>query len=275
MNNIKPLTNQDWLNSLYQGELYKLPVDVSVSELVEEVNCLLHDIFQVEDIFKVHSYLNEEQFFSRMKVIRKQLFEGDKYINLLKNVFMNLGFRHGDIAFEPLRLRAIRHNGHLNPRAKSVYYPHRDTWYGHGQSMIVGWIPLHDQQEFQTFEIYPDWLRHPVPNDSEVFDYSQWRRAGDEKKIGWQKPTTGLTAVYPQTLKAVDYGNIIRFSAKKSEQLYFSGAHYHKTIEQECDLTRFSVDYRFVYRKDYEKGVGAFNSDNRSKGSAVQDYIVL
>ena len=62
-------------------------------------------------------------------------------------------------AFDPLRLRIIKGDGHHNPAAKAVYYPHRDTWYGHPQALIVGWLPLDDLREDETFVFFPDYLR--------------------------------------------------------------------------------------------------------------------
>lgn len=271
----KPADNDTWLKQLYQGELYKLNPDTDSLTLADSVLQLLMNTFQVDDIYHVHDQLSEEQFFKAMKHIRKHLFAGEPFIEKLHKLFHGLGFAAGELAFEPLRLRAIRHNGHFNPRAKAVYYPHRDTWYGHDQSMVVGWLPLHHQDAHQTFEIFPDWLDQAVANNSALFNYDEWRQAGTEKKIGWQKKNTGLNALYPQAQQTVDYGQVVRFSASKAERLFFSGAHFHKTLEQVHGLTRFSVDFRFVYLKHARAKLGAINADARCQGAALQDYITL
>ncbi|WNO10854.1 hypothetical protein [Teredinibacter sp. KSP-S5-2] len=270
-----PNDPKTWRDQLYQGKLYKLSPSPKTINLVREVNSFLQEIFALDNLTQVHKKLDEDDFFQAMKTIRKNLYEGKKYRLLLTDVLVELGYSEGEIAYEPLRLRAIRHNGHLNPRAKAVYYPHRDTWYSHGQSLIVGWIPLHDQTEEQTFEIYPEWYKESVPNNSEVFDFDQWRENGSDRKIGWQKKSTGLTAVYPEATETVPIKEIVKFGAKTGEQLLFSGAHFHKTREQTNDLTRFSVDYRFVHLGDHQQGIGAPNADNRSRGCAVKDYIRL
>ena len=247
----------------------------SAHELVHHVNNLLYQVFSTEELAVVHKTLNEDEFFSCMKSIRKELFESDFYHKLLRNYLASFGFDKNEVGFEPLRLRAIRPNGHSNPRARAVYYPHRDTWYGHGQSVIVGWIPLHDQSKQQTFEIYPDWLDRAVPNNSEIFDYDQWNSVNSDKRIGWQNKNTGLTANYPQALEEVDPGKRIGFSCKKSQSLFFSGAHFHQTIKQTTDHCRYSVDFRLIHLNDYRNGMGAPNSDNRSKGSSLKDYLPL
>ncbi|MDE1463740.1 hypothetical protein [Spartinivicinus poritis] len=272
--------NIRWRHSIYQGEIYKLPASQVSTELVNAIQQLLLKTFAINELnfnnlVNIHNVLSEADFFAAMKLIRRELFEQPKYTELLSKYLLNLGFKQGEVAFEPLRLRAIRHNGHLTERAKAVYYAHRDTWYGHAQSVIVGWIPLHNQAIHQTFEIYPDWFNRPVSNNSEVFDYNQWRSGNNDKIIGWQKKDTGLTAVYPETTAEVPLGRRIKFSCTQAETLLFSGAHYHQTLKQTRNLSRFSVDYRLIHLADEQQQLGAPNVDNRSRGSALQDYIRL
>lgn len=270
-----PTNTSTWLETLYQGQLYKLPPDNTSLKLSNSVLALLYEQFGIADLSKIHDTLSEENFFNAMKRIRKQLFTQPYYIDTIAESLLNLGFKPGEVAFEPIRLRAIRHNGHLNPRAKSVYYPHRDTWYGHGQSMIVGWIPLHDQTDQQTFEIYENYFHQPVVNDSDQFNHDTWQHNGTDRKIGWQSIDTGLEADYPQTARPDKLGQVIRFSARKAEQLFFSGSHLHKTLEQTHGISRFSIDYRFVCLADHHNRHGAPNVDNRSSGDAVASYIPL
>jgi hypothetical protein len=271
----KPESNQVWRQSLYTGDVYLLPEMVEAVRLSLAVNDLLYKIFETKEIESIHKTLNEDQFFNCMKVIRKELFEGEQFIGLLKQYLRALGFLSGDVAFEPLRLRAIRPNGHLNPRAKAVYYPHRDTWYGHGQSVIVGWIPLHDLKPEQTFEVYPKWLDRPVPNNSEIFDYDQWRSGNSDKRIGWQNKNTGLTAHYPRATEEVELGERLGFGCKKAQSLFFTGAHFHRTLKQSTDRCRYSVDFRLVHLDDAKRNIGAPNTDNRSIGFSVKDYVRL
>ncbi|WP_163832806.1 hypothetical protein [Spartinivicinus ruber] len=136
-------------------------------------------------------------------------------------------------------------------------------------------MPLHDQASHQTFEIYPDWFSQSVPNNSEVFNYDQWRSGNNHKIIGWQKKDTGLSAVYPQSTTDVILGKRINICCKQAEVLFFSGAHYHRTLKQTRNLSRFSIDFRLVYLIDEQQHLGAPNVDNRSHGAALQDYIRL
>ncbi|WP_444996306.1 hypothetical protein [Aliikangiella sp. IMCC44359] len=267
--------NKQLREQLYQGDIYKLATSQASLMLAKDVSKLLCQCFNTEQLDKLHDVLTDTQFFTAMKEVRKQLFTNQYYIDLLREVITSLGFSKEKTIFEPLRLRAMRHNGHTKPEAAAVYYPHRDTWYAHPQCTIVGWIPLHDQNQEQTFEIFPDWLTKPVPNDSEVFDYQQWCAKNWDKKIGWQNKKTGLTARYPQTTSQVELGKRIGFSCKQAEQLLFSGAHFHQTLQQTNHLTRLSVDFRVVDIDDLKANLGVANVDNRSVGLATKDYIKL
>ena len=100
----------------------------------------------------------------------------------------------GAVAFDPLRLRIIQGGGHHNPAARAVYYPHRDTWYGHPQSLVVGWIPLDDLREEETFVFFPDYLRRAAPNDSEIFDYDAWVAAQKAQATNSKSPVATVVA---------------------------------------------------------------------------------
>jgi len=175
------------------------------------------------------------------------------------------------VAFDPLRLRVIRHRGHENPLAAPVYHPHRDTWYSHPRALIAWWIPLDDLAEDETFVFYPDRFAAPVDNDSEIFDYDDWVRDGWELKIGWQK--LGTDARFPRSAPGVDGGRAIGFSCRTGENLVFSGAQFHATLPQATGRTRYSLDFRIVDLEDHGAGLGAPNVDNRSRGSALCDYV--
>lgn len=145
-------------------------------------------------------------------------------------MFASGGLDPERVAFDPLRLRVVRHRDHENPLAAPVYHAHRDTWYAHPLALIAWWIPLDELAAPETFEFYPDHFAAPVDNDSEVFDYSDWVRDGWELKIGWQKLSAGLEARYPQASPGASFGRAVGFSCGTADNLLFSGAHLHVTL---------------------------------------------
>ena len=54
--------------------------------------------------------------------------------------------------------------------------------------------------------------------------------------------------------------------------IVFSGAQLHATVSSPDSLSRYSVDFRTVSRRDVERGVGARNVDSRCTGTALRDF---
>jgi hypothetical protein len=157
--------------------------------------------------------------------------------------------------------------GHENPLAAPAYTAHRDTWYANPQSQLNWWIPLHDVGSGETFAFYPEYFGKEVANNSADFDYDEWIR-----NIGWQN-TDGKKAVYPAA-SGFNRAGAYAFTAKAGDIILFSAAHLHQTTENTSGLTRFSIDFRTVNLEDQSNGKGAPNVDNRSRGSALKDYLV-
>jgi hypothetical protein len=267
-----PASNDEARRHLYRGTVYQLPATGASLALVEEAQRLLRRELG-DDPRSAHARLAPAEFFDRMGAIRRLLFLERRFHHAVARVVEACGFEPARTAFDPVRLRVVLHGGHEDPRTGPVYYPHRDTWYSHSQSVIAWWIPLDDLSAEETFVFYPDAFRHPVPNDSESFEYTRWVERGWGLKIGWQDRDAGLRARYPGVTGPVETGPPIGFACRRGDNLFFSGAHFHRTLPQATGRTRFSLDFRVVDLVDHERGIGAPNVDNRSRGSALVDYV--
>ena len=262
-------------HALYAGDIFlAAPTEASL-KLVEAARAGLAEALDCapERIRDAPQQLENADLFARIGKLRKALYLEPRFHDAVRDVIAAYGFDPKRIAFDPLRLRVIRHEGHKNPLAAPVYHPHRDTWYAHPRALIAWWIPLDDLREDETFVFYPDRFAAPVENDSEIFDYGDWVRDGWELKIGWQKLQAGVEAKYPRAAPGVDGGRAVGFACKTGENLVFSGAHFHATLPQATGRTRFSLDFRIVDLDDHAAGLGAPNVDNRSRGSALKDYV--
>lgn len=260
--------------ALYDGDLFMLAPTTASEQLVADVRALLKTVLGGEDIREIPSRLDGDEWFAKIGQVRRELYLDAHYHDRVRDLVASYGFDPGRTAFDPLRLRAIAHLGHENPRAAPVYYPHRDTWYAHSQAIVTWWVPLDDLAEEETFVFYPDRFREAVPNDSEVFDYDAWVRDGWSLKIGWQDPEAGRRARYPSVIGEWDPGRAVGFSCRRAQTLLFSGSHFHRTLPQATGRARFSLDFRAVDLDDHARGEGAPNVDNRSRGSALVDYTM-
>ncbi len=257
--------------ALYAGRVFKLPPSPASLALVDDVAALMAGELGPEPRLAA-ARLGDEAHFACIGRIRRQIYLTAPYHEAVLRLLAELGQARERIAFDPLRLRCVLDGGQNNPRAKAVYYPHRDTWYGHPASLITVWIPLDDLAADETFVFYPEKFSEPVPNDSEIFDYDEWVAKGWGLKIGWQQRNAGLEARYPGVVGQVDGGPAVGFSCRRGEILLFSGAQFHCTLPQNFGRTRYSLDFRFVDLIDHEQGLGAPSVDNRSRGSALPDY---
>jgi hypothetical protein len=234
---------------------------------------LLEAALETSDIRRAHLRWSGEEFFGKIGALRRVLYLEPEYHRAVREIVAECGFDPARVAFDPVRLRVVQPGGHRNPLAAPVYYPHRDTWYAHPQALIVWWIPLHELGPEQTFDFYPDFFDRAVPNDSEIFDYRDWIKDGPALKIGWQQRDSGASAGYPRALEGPLPERAETFSCAAGDNLIFAGAHYHKTRPQDEETIRYSIDFRVVDLADLAMGRGAPNADNRSRGSAVADYI--
>jgi ectoine hydroxylase-related dioxygenase (phytanoyl-CoA dioxygenase family) len=266
-----PEPNDAARTALYEGRVFMLS---AFPETLQLAACVRERLVENlgSDFRHTQFQVSPDEYFARIGVLRKQIYTAPHFHKLVEAIIRATGFELSETAYDPARLRVVAHAGHENPAAAPVYYGHRDTWYSNSQSMITWWIPLHDVTAAESFEFYPDDYLRPVMNDSERFDFDEWVSEGQEKRIGWQRRETGLTATYPE-LRETPQGHRCPVEARTGELLLFSGQHLHQTQKNMTGQTRFSLDFRTVHVNDHKSGVGAPNVDNRSTGSSLVQYI--
>jgi hypothetical protein len=265
-------TNKALREDLYRGDVFLTEATEASKKLIDLVHEVLHRELGNEPR-RAERLLGPEEFFVCMGKIRKEIYTQQRFHRAVRSCISALGFDNDFVAFDPARLRIINHDGHHNPLAAAVYYPHRDTWYGHPSSLITWWIPLDDLSAEETFWFYPEKFDCAVPNSSLIFDYDEWVSKGWDFRIGWQKVSHHHRLEYPGVIGSPDRGSPVPFSCTKAQNLLFSGAHFHATRPQSFGRTRYSLDFRIVDMRDVQSGRGAPSVDDQSRGSAVEDYI--
>jgi hypothetical protein len=261
--------------AVYAGRVFLAPPTTPSLALASTVRGMLAESLGCApaEIRDASRTLPNAELFARIGALRRMLYLEPRFHAAVRDVIAAFGIDPARVAFDPLRLRVILHDGHANPLAKAVYHAHRDTWYAHPAALIAWWIPLDDLAPHETFEFFPERFATPVANDSEMFDYGDWVRDGWELKIGWQNRRAGIEARYPRAAPGVDGGRAVGFSCRTGDNLLFSGAHFHATLPQATGRTRFSLDFRIVDLDDHAAGLGAPDVDNRSRGSSLGDYV--
>lgn len=260
---------------LYQGELFILQATPESLAFVDAAQSEIDEVFRdVGNARSAHLHLGKDEYFEKAGMLRRKIYKGPRFHILIANLLSALGFADSRTGVDPARLRVVLPGGHENPAAAAMYYGHRDTWYANPQAMLTWWIPLHDVDASNSFCFFPEHFDKPMKNDSEVFNFQRWVEQDEKKLIGWQDKNTGLTARYPQLLEEPT-GTQIPVKCGRGEILLFSGQHLHRTYQHNCELTRFSLDFRTVDFVDQERGKEAINTDNRSTGAWNKKFLAL
>jgi hypothetical protein len=141
-------------HSLYNGALYLLPATAESTAFVANVWNSLEAEFQDVPPREAQFHFTSDDFFDRIGRLRKLFYTDNTFHQHVCAVMASVKFAPEEHGFDPVRLRTVTHDGHLNSAAQAIYYGHRDTWYSNPQAMITWWIPLHDVQSDETFEFF-------------------------------------------------------------------------------------------------------------------------
>ena len=259
MNNIRKL--------LYDGEIIHLTGTASSRTIVRKTHDLINNYFG-GNLREIHTHLSNSDFLRKLSLMRKEL-NSSEFREISWKILDDLGFDHELYAIDQVRLRAIVPNAHNINAARAVYFAHRDTWYGNSQSQINCWIPLHDIDPNEGFDIFANYFSKAVENDSILFDYDKFRDT-----VGWQScKESSKKYVYPSLIGEINKEKIVPIFGKQGSIHLFSAAHLHQTKCIIGTKVRFSLDFRFVNVFDDNQGVGAPNVDNQSQGAAIKDYF--
>ncbi len=268
-----PESNIELRHRLYSGEIFCIPASSESIRLVDACRVELVKALGDQGDYRLAQFrLTASEHFETVGKLRKQFYLENRFQNLLARVVHSFGFSMNENGFDAARLRTVNHDGHLAPAAAPLYYGHRDTWYANPESMITWWLPLHDVEEAETFEFFPEEFSKSVPNDSEIFDFDEWISIDQKKLIGWQDQNTGLTARYPRLLEE-PRSQAVGIKCNAGDTLLFAGQHLHRTHKQTTGKTRFSLDFRTAHSLDTKNGVGPRNVDNRSRGSWHKKFL--
>ncbi|CAM2065066.1 hypothetical protein SCOR_06795 [Sulfidibacter corallicola] len=259
---------------LYDGHVFHLEATASTRRLAAEMWAIVEaQLGESGPAREAQFRLDQPGFYSRIGHLRKRFYGTEPYHRAVFDLLQACGFQREAHRCDPMRLRVITDGGFRDPKAAPVYYPHRDTWYANPQAQITWSLALHDMGPEDSFEFYPEYFDRPVRNDSECFDYDDWVQDDWDRKIGWQNAERDRSSTYPQLRQEIEPQRVEAVKAKAGDLIIFAGAHLHRTRPHSVGRTRFSVDFRTVHREDHERGRGAPNVDNRSRGSTFADHM--
>jgi hypothetical protein len=254
--------------SLLNGEILLCDATEQTETLCDRLRESIQRAFpEVPDPRDAQHHLSPDELFARIRKLRVWLASGP-FNQELRDILSSFGCDLSMTYFDALRLRAVTSEGHKNPAAAPAYYAHRDTWFANPACQLNWWMPLFDTTREQSLGLYPGYWSQPIKNDSALFDYDEFTRAG-----GWQAYGGGVQAKqHHPTVQEPIKEQPQQFARPKGSLLLFAGAHLHAPIPHATGVTRFSVEFRTFHIEDLHTKRES-NSDNQSKGSTAGDFL--
>jgi hypothetical protein len=274
----KPQLTAVWFNRLvsdderrvrlHRGEVFVYDRIGAVQEFASFTREFIESGLKPYEPIHIHERLTPGELAPLLGRLKPQFTHHPEARKLVCRMLEELGPDPFDCHMDVPKLRTAYPSGHLTKGIAYAFPGHRDTWYGAPQAQINWWMPVYPLQEDNAMAFYPRYFSAPVANNSEEFNY--YRRNIERADVAEfvdsdpriQPAATQLDKSEPRVLLLPPVGGII----------LFSGAQLHATITNPSSLSRYSVDFRTVSRRDIEQFQGAPNLDARCSGTALRDF---
>jgi hypothetical protein len=216
----------------------------------------------------VHEALSPAELAPLLGTLKPAFIHHPESRRLMAALVEALGSDPDDTYLDVPRLRTAYPKGHLTKGIAYAFGAHRDTWYGAPQAQLNWWLPVYPLEPDNVMAFYPRHFDQPVGNDSEHFNY--YRRNVERRSVvdfidedpRVQPEATDLPRDEPEVRLLPNVGGVI----------LFSGTQLHATVTAPSSMSRYSIDFRSVSRRDVECGAGAPNVDGRCVGTALRDF---
>ncbi len=213
-------------------------------------------------------------YFAQLRTLRAALQIDPGVCAAIVELMTEIGLGRASTRVDAVRLRVHAGDAHRDPFAAAAFTAHRDTWYANPTSQLNLWMPLHEVQAEETFQIYPTVLSEPVVNDSAGFDYDEF-----VTRVGFQGRPAGAivypSATDPAQLEGIAQRRTIVIQGPAGSVFAFSAAHLHQPCAHHGLLARLSLDLRVVDLDAERAGRGPAAVDRACKGRAQRDYLSL
>lgn len=253
---------------LYAGEIFVYDRLRSVEEFARFTREMVEAALAPHDPRHVHEALAPAELAPLLGRLKPTYTHHPEARRLLTRILDELGVDLDDCHLDVPKLRTSYPTGHLTKGIAFAFGGHRDTWYGSPQAQINWWLPIYPLTSDNAMAFYPRYFSNAAANDSDRFNY--YRRNVERRDVAKfvdedpriQPSAIGLGPDEPEVRLLPDVGGMI----------VFSGAQLHATVSSPAALSRYSVDFRTVSRRDVEHGLGAANVDARCTGTALRDF---
>lgn len=266
---IDPVFGEDELRaSLFRGELTVLTRLPSVARFVDFAREELSALFHPYDPEHAHEFYSPQEMADLLGVWKPHFIHHERSKELVRAILVEAGLSPSDTYFDVPKPRTSFPVGHLSTGIAFAFPWHRDTWYAAPKQQINWWLPVNPVRADNAMKFDLEHFARAVPNDSSGFDY--YRANTDRLTVASQVTTD--TRSRPGATDFLSQAEIEVLPSPGSV-LLFSGSSLHASIPNTSPVSRYSIDFRTVDRRDVESGAGAPLVDVDCTGTALRDFV--
>jgi hypothetical protein len=264
----RKIEDEERRQRLYAGEIFVYDRVPAVEKFATFTRGLVEEALAPHDPRHVHEKLTPEELAPLLGKLKPAFTHHPESRKLVSKILEELGTDLNDCHMDVPKMRTAYPSGHLTKGIAYAFPWHRDTWYGGPMAQINWWLPIYPLAADNCMAFDPRNFANPVDNDSDKFNY--YRRNVERKDAAQfikedprvQPSAVALASDEPEFRLLPNVGGII----------LFSGAQLHTTITSANCLSRYSIDFRTVSRRDVASNRGAPNVDTRCVGTALRDF---
>jgi hypothetical protein len=254
---------------LYTGDVIIISATSGTKALVALARTMLEDAFAPHDARTVHQHMTPEDVAAVLSKLKPNFIHHPECKKLIPAIMAEHGVDLDRLYFEVPRLRSAYPSHFLSSGIAYAFHPHRDTWYSAPMCQLNWWIPLYPLDPNNAMAFYPRYVKEPVKNNSEIYNYYEWNT---KNRAAAAQHVKSDTREQPKSQQQLD-PLTMRYLPPPGGIIVFSGAQLHETVPNTTDLARYSIDFRTVHLDDVLARRGAPNLDSRCTGTTMRDYL--
>ncbi|MEO8313438.1 MAG: hypothetical protein ABI645_01475 [Pseudomonadota bacterium] len=262
------VANEDLRRYMYGGDIVVLTGLSPLAEFVEFVREQLRQLFAPYDPEQVHLHYTPAELARILGVWKPSFIHHPNSKRLLKAMVTAAGFDPVETLYDVPKPRTAYPSDHLTTGIAFAFPWHRDTWYSAPTQQINWWFPVFDLKPDNAMKFSAKAFAQEVENDSAGFDAYQANkdRLTAAQNVG--KETTARPGARNHT--AVEELVLL---PSPGQVILFSGAQLHASIPNTSGISRYSIDFRTIDRRDLLSGVGAPKVDVHCSGTMLREFV--
>lgn len=250
-----PVDVRAFHDAIYAGEILRFKNIEPIAQLVARLRELAIAATAPHDPITLHKTVDHPEAIELLDNYQQASLTDNDVVRSWHATLKTIGLRAQDTAVDRLlaRVQTPRTSEETIDLVTAPLDTHRDTWASNLYEQVNWWAPVYDIDESATMELYPGLFETAVPNTSEDFDIVELRRE-----------QINSTKVVPRLLEPVTDESAFRVVLEPGDLLAFSGAHLHRSVPNNSDRTRYSLDTRTIHIPDSLDERGAPNVDGNA-----------